>query len=152
MKMIFFFLISFSLFAKEKIPTGAAHGLVPKNDGTSWEILAQLKYNAKTKKAEIKGDKLKNILGKNISIKGFMMPLDYSNKEISEFLLMPYVPSCEHVPPPPANQIVYVKMKVGSKAKTTYYPIEVKGILSVDESKDFESSYKIIGETLKELK
>lgn len=76
----------------------------------SWETLKTLENDPKTKSPIAKGD-LKKYIGKEITIKGFMMPLDYDSKAIVEFLLMPYVPACMHVPPPPANQLILVKMK-----------------------------------------
>lgn len=117
----------------------------------NWETLKTLSSDAKTKKPIIPADLKKAIEGE-VSIKGFMMPLDYESKEISEFLFMPYVPSCMHVPPPPANQLILVKMKKGSKIKPTFLPVEVTGKLSVEENPDLESSYKFNGNSVKELK
>jgi hypothetical protein len=117
----------------------------------SWETLKLLDYDTKTKKNIIKPD-LQKILGKEISIKGFMMPLDYEAKEVVEFLFMPYVPACMHVPPPPANQLVLVKMKKGAKIKPSFYPIELTGTLVVEANADLESSYKMEGIKIKELK
>lgn len=116
-----------------------------------WETLKSLDYDTKTKKNVIKPD-LQKILGKEISIKGFMMPLDYEAKEVVEFLFMPYVPACMHVPPPPANQLVLVKMKKGAKIKPSFYPIELTGTLVVEANADLESSYKMEGIKIKELK
>lgn len=87
----------------------------------------------------------------DVKIRGFMMPLDYSAKKISEFLLMPYIPTCMHVPTPPANQIVLVKMKAGKEISPSFYPIEVKGKVQIEESKDFESSYSMTGLSILEL-
>jgi hypothetical protein len=81
-----------------------------------------------------------------------MMPLDYESKEIVEFLFMPYVPSCMHVPPPGPNQLILVKMKKGSKIKPTFYPVEVTGKLSAAANGDLESSYHLEAKSLKELK
>lgn len=117
----------------------------------SWEALKSLEVDAKTKKNKM-GDELTKNIGKEITIKGFMMPLEYDAKEISEFLLMPYVPSCMHIPPPPANQLVLVKMKKGSKVKPTFMPVEMKGKLKVEENKELESSYLMEGLSMKELK
>ncbi len=116
-----------------------------------WETLKTLEFDAKTKKNVIKPD-LQKVLGKEITIKGFMMPLDYEAKEIVEFLFMPYVPACMHVPPPPPNQLVLVKMKKGSKIKPSFYPIELTGKLAVETNADLESSFKMEGLKLKELK
>ena len=47
--------------------------------------------------------------GKLVRIAGFVAPLDFlGGDQLSEFLLVPYFGACIHVPPPPANQIVYV--------------------------------------------
>jgi len=47
--------------------------------------------------------------GKNIRIAGYVLPLEFSGKKVTEFLLVPWVGACIHTPPPEANQIVYVK-------------------------------------------
>lgn len=117
----------------------------------SWETLKTLDFDTKTKKNVIKPD-LQKVLGKEVSIKGFMMPLDYEAKEVVEFLFMPYVPACMHVPPPPANQLVLVKMKKGAKIKPSFYPIELTGTLVVEANADLESSFRMDGLKIKELK
>jgi hypothetical protein len=117
----------------------------------SWETLKTLEVDAKTKKNIIKPELQKHI-GKEVTIKGFMMPLDYEAKEIVEFLFMPYIPSCMHVPPPGANQLILVKMKKGVKIKSSFYPMELTGKLVLDNNVDLESSYKIEGSKATELK
>jgi hypothetical protein len=47
--------------------------------------------------------------GQDIKIAGFVVPLDGTDTHVSEFLLVPYFGACTHLPPPPANQIIYVK-------------------------------------------
>jgi hypothetical protein len=117
----------------------------------SWETLKTLDIDPKTKSPIAKGE-LKKILGKEITMKGFMMPLDYEAKEVVEFLFMPYIPACMHVPPPPANQLVLVKMKKGTTVQPSMYPIEISGKINLDANKDLESSYKMEGLKIKELK
>ena len=133
--LVFNFILSSGLFAKE----------------LSWETLKSLEVDTKTKKNKM-AQELSNQIGKEITIKGFMMPLEYDAKEISEFLLMPYVPSCMHIPPPPANQLVLVKMKKGSKVKPSFMPVEMKGKLKIEENKELESSFIMEGLSMKELK
>jgi hypothetical protein len=117
----------------------------------TWETLKTLNLDPKTKTLIAKGE-LKKILGKEITMKGFMMPLDYDAKALVEFLFMPYVPACMHVPPPPANQLVLVKMKKGTTVQPSFYPVQITGVITLDANKDLESSYKIEGIKLKELK
>jgi hypothetical protein len=57
-----------------------------------------------------------------------------------------------HVPPPPPNQLVLVKMNKGGKAAPTFYPIELTGKLILEVNPELESSYKIEGVKVKELK
>ena len=47
--------------------------------------------------------------GQNVRIPGYLLPLDFDGKKVTEFLLVPYVGACIHVPPPPPNQIVHVR-------------------------------------------
>ena len=138
MKKIFFVLV-FSLAAK--VFAGEV----------TWETLKTLDVDPKTKNPVAKGE-LAKILGKEITMKGFMMPLDYDSKAVTEFLFMPYVPACMHVPPPPPNQLVLVKMKKGTTVAPSFYPIELTGKLTLDVNKDLESSYKMDGQKIKELK
>ena len=49
------------------------------------------------------------LAGQLIRIPGFVVPLEESRGEITEFLLVPYFGACIHTPPPPANQIIHVK-------------------------------------------
>ena len=49
-----------------------------------------------------------------VKIPGFVVPLVVDdNGLVSEFFLVPYFGACIHVPPPPPNQIVYVKLTGG---------------------------------------
>jgi uncharacterized protein len=49
-----------------------------------------------------------------VKIPGFVVPLVVNdNGVVSEFFLVPYFGACIHVPPPPPNQIVYVKLGGG---------------------------------------
>ena len=111
----------------------------------TWKELKELDNDGQLPK------KLQKKFKNSVSMRGFMMPLDYSAKKISEFLLMPYIPTCMHVPTPASNQIVLIKMKKGQEVKPSFYPIEVKGKIKVEESEDFESSYSMIGSSVIEL-
>ena len=118
----------------------------------TWKVLSE--YNVKTK---MPSENLKQVLNQDISIKGFMIPLDYSAKKIKEFLLVPYIPSCLHVPPPPGNMIINVKIDTSKNFKPSYYPIEVSGILKLlketNKSEPYMDSgiYTITTKLIKEL-
>jgi hypothetical protein len=56
--------------------------------------------------------------GVDVRIPGFIVPLEESKGEITEFLLVPYFGACIHTPPPPANQILHVRPKQGAKFRS----------------------------------
>lgn len=50
------------------------------------------------------------LAGKKVRIPGFAIPIEQSEKGVDELLLVPYFGACIHTPPPPANQIIHVKL------------------------------------------
>lgn len=50
-----------------------------------------------------------------VRIAGFVVPLEGEQGSLREFLLVPYYGACIHMPPPPANQVIHVKMDKPSK-------------------------------------
>ena len=70
--------------------------------------------------------------GKRVRIGGYVVPLDFDATKVTEFLLVPFVGACIHVPPPPANQIVYVKAPKGITIKGQFDPVYVTGMLSTE--------------------
>jgi hypothetical protein len=76
-------------------------------------------------------DTLKSLDGKMVRVPGFMVPLEDNQREITDFLLVPNPQACIHVPAPPANQIVLVRMAGGNKTKVFYEPLWVIGYLRV---------------------
>jgi hypothetical protein len=69
--------------------------------------------------------------GKAVSIGGYVVPLDFESTSIKEFLLVPFVGACIHVPPPPANQIIYVSSGQAFTASGQFDPVKVTGTLRV---------------------
>ena len=70
--------------------------------------------------------------GKRVSIGGYMVPLDFDATSVKEFLLVPYVGACVHVPPPPVNQIVYVKTDKGLEIDQLFDPVTVTGTMKTE--------------------
>jgi hypothetical protein len=117
-----------------------------------WKVLQGLTVTQK-KGAPKLSKELKVVMASNLSIKGFMIPLDYDSKKIDEFLLVPFIPSCGHVPPPPANQVVLVKMAKGKKANSSYFPLKVSGLLSLSKKQGLiDSSFSMVATEVKEIK
>ena len=70
--------------------------------------------------------------GKSVRLGGYVVPLDFEATNVKEFLLVPFVGACIHVPPPPANQIVYVKVDQGFEVSDTFTPVTVTGTIKTD--------------------
>jgi hypothetical protein len=69
--------------------------------------------------------------GRQVSMPGYALPLEFSGTKLTEFLLVPWVGACIHTPPPPPNQIVYVKSEDGIEIQGRFSPVVVMGEMSV---------------------
>jgi hypothetical protein len=68
--------------------------------------------------------------GATVRIPGYVVPLDFNaSSEYDEFLLVPYFGACLHTPPPPPNQIVFVKSAEATKIADIYEPVWVEGTM-----------------------
>ena len=66
--------------------------------------------------------------GTSVKIPGFIVPLDVGKDGlVDEFFLVPYFGACIHVPPPPPNQIVYVRMNKGIALDSIYEAYWITG-------------------------
>ena len=65
---------------------------------------------------------------------GYLLPLEFSGKRVTEFLLVPWVGACIHTPPPPPNQIVHVKTDKPFEMTGVFQPIWVTGQLAASAS------------------
>ncbi len=79
-------------------------------------------------------DVVKELDGKLIRMPGYTLPLEFTDTAVSEFLLVPYVGACIHVPAPPANQMVFVQLKQSYKPKNLYEPVWITGRLKVQNA------------------
>ncbi|MDA5555299.1 DUF3299 domain-containing protein [Shimia sp. MMG029] len=108
-------------------------------------IMAQLEAEASAPNAEV--------VGKTIRIPGYLLPLEMNGDTATEFLLVPTIGACIHVPPPPANQIVRVSYPEGFETDGYYTPIWITGELRnepsvselflVDGSDDVSATYQL---------
>lgn len=110
-----------------------------------WKMLGNLDYvNGKVPES------LKKLDGKLVKIPGFVVPLEDYEEEGAEFLLVPYFGACVHTPPPPPNQMVYVRMQGGKKIKFGWWdPVWMEGTLKIEH---FESPYGAAGFQLTGMK
>ena len=95
------------------------------------------------------------INNKLVRIPGYALPLEHQGTAVRELLLVPYVGACIHVPPPPANQTIYVKLNNAHVFNDLYEPVWITGRISikatrqklylVDGSSDVDTGYTLEG-------
>jgi hypothetical protein len=73
--------------------------------------------------------------GKLVRIPGYLLPLEFSGKAVSEFLLVPWVGACIHTPPPPPNQIIHVRTGKAFEMSSIFMPVWVTGQMSTGATK-----------------
>jgi uncharacterized protein len=111
-----------------------------------WQTLGAFDYVTGQSTGE-----LPKLDGHNVRIPGFMVPLEDNQNEVTEFLLVPTPQACIHVPPPPPNQMVLVKMK-DKPAAIPSGPIWVYGELNLKSKRHAygESSFSMVGFRIEE--
>ncbi len=70
--------------------------------------------------------------GSMVKIPGFVVPLEGDENSVTEFLLVPYMGACIHVPPPPPNQIIYVRFKDGAPIQELWDVVYIIGELKTE--------------------
>jgi len=128
--------------ATEAVPTAQAQAKQPL--AVNWQTLRELDYRTGEKSpaiAQLIGD------GVIVRVPGFMIPLEDTADAVTEFFLSPYAMSCVHVPPPPPNQMILVKMAGTKKQKVFWDPVWVHGRLQVVETASpyGEAAYTMTG-------
>jgi len=69
--------------------------------------------------------------GQIVRLPGYIVPIDYKGTGVTAFILVPYVGACVHVPPPPANQLVFVTTPTPYENKGLFEAVNVTGMFGV---------------------
>lgn len=74
---------------------------------------------------------------KVVKLPGYIVPVEFDGTDVKEFLLVPYVGACIHVPPPPPNQVVYGKSEKKIAFDGMWTPVWVTGkMMTVSANKE----------------
>lgn len=65
--------------------------------------------------------------GAYIKMPGYVLPIDIGAAGVTSFIMVPYVGACIHVPPPPANQLVFVETREPWPSDSLWDPVWVTG-------------------------
>ena len=115
-------------------------------------LLARRKEMAEQQR--LRGQALNSALdGQLVRLPGYLLPLEFSGKQVTEFLLVPWVGACIHTPPPPPNQIVHVKTDKPFEMAGVFAPVWVTGQMTaaslkkslflIDGSSDIDIGYSL---------
>jgi hypothetical protein len=68
--------------------------------------------------------------GKKVRLPGYVVPLESDDDgKMIEFFFVPFYGACIHVPPPPPNMLVHVRLGKGIETPSLYDPVTLKGVL-----------------------
>ena len=107
------------------------------------------------------GKVVSDLSGATVRMPGYALPLEFEGEAVREFLLVPYVGACIHTPPPPANQMVFVKVNQPFVIKDLFEAVWVTGRLDtktttkqlsfVDGETAIEAGYVMEGNRIERL-
>lgn len=94
-----------------------------------WDSLMPANYDGDPYNSSGAVELVEQLIGKKVSIPGFVVPLDGNGREVYKFLFVPYVGACIHVPPPPPNQLIFAEMDDAFVLEEQWVPMEIFGTL-----------------------
>ncbi|TVQ80756.1 MAG: DUF3299 domain-containing protein [Bradymonadales bacterium] len=117
--------------------------LASETSALQWRELRQFQVSAEFDPPSF----LKELDGQFVRIPGFVVPLEDDLQFVEEFILVPSAMACIHVPPPPPNQIVLVRLRSRMPTMQLIRPQWVTGRFRLLESESvFGGSYFLIEE------
>jgi hypothetical protein len=125
-----------------------------KTENIDVDLLLSMRYEVAVSRSKELDTVNISLNNNKIVIGGYLLPLNYIDQKVTEFLIVPWVGACIHTPPPPRNQLIYLKTKEGIEVKSRFQAVKVEGTLTtedrtsslflVDGSSDITSGYSIL--------
>ena len=106
------------------LPSSDATATLTDGDPRAGQMLAELRA------AWDDAPTVDGLNGSDVRLPGYVVPLDVVDGRLKSFLLVPYFGACIHTPPPPANQIVHVVVKVPAEGFRTMDVVWASGRLT----------------------
>ncbi|KJV34862.1 hypothetical protein VI08_09455 [Luteibacter yeojuensis] len=76
-----------------------------------------------------------------VKLSGYVVPLESDDDgKMVEFFFVPFYGACIHVPPPPPNMLVHVKLAKGIDTPSLYDPLTLKGVLRTEVTQNAMAS------------
>ena len=67
--------------------------------------------------------------GEYVRLPGFVIPIEVGAEGVTDFILVPYVGACIHVPPPPPNQLIFATSEKPWPSDQLWDPVWVVGTM-----------------------
>ena len=86
------------------------------------------------------------LAGLRVSLPGYIVPVELGEDEtMSELFLVPYFGACIHMPPPPPNQIIHVRLPKPVPVTDMWAAYRLTGTLRISNTRNemAESSYSL---------
>ena len=83
--------------------------------------------------------------GQTVRLPGFVLPIEFDGTAVTAFILVPFVGACVHVPPPPANQLVFVTTETPYQSKGLFEAVSVVGLFGTTSTRtdDIDIGYAL---------
>jgi len=79
-------------------------------------------------------DTVSELNGELVRIPGYVVPFDFNSKaRHSELLFVPYMGACIHTPPPPPNQIIFIRADPAIQVEDIWAPYWIEGTLNTEK-------------------
>jgi hypothetical protein len=105
-----------------------------RQDGIDVDVLVDQVLQTQAEIAERNKQLVHELDGEEVRLPGYILPLEFEGTSVKEFLLVPYVGACIHVPPPPINQTVVVLLNQSYASDGIYEPVWVTGRMAVKQT------------------
>ncbi|HET6554876.1 MAG TPA: DUF3299 domain-containing protein [Dyella sp.] len=86
-----------------------------------------------------------------VKLSGYVVPLESDDDgKMVEFFFVPFYGACIHVPPPPPNMLIHVKLVKGIDTPSLYSPFTLKGVLRTEVTQNAmaASAYDMVDASL----
>ena len=110
--------------------------LMPEEEARAWfEESAQIDHSGFSAPETFQSFRtIPELDGQNVRIPGFVVPIETDGEgRLKEFFLVPYFGACIHVPPPPANQIIYGRLENPIPMVNIWDAFWMEGTLNVED-------------------
>ncbi|MEL6862461.1 MAG: DUF3299 domain-containing protein [Pseudomonadota bacterium] len=82
-------------------------------------------------------DTVEELDGEEVRIPGYVVPFDFDSKaRHTEFLFVPYMGACIHTPPPPPNQIIFIRADPAVRIDDIWTPYWIEGTLNTEKTEN----------------